>query len=220
VIGHGDSARRREAKVKLVGPDWSASAWSECCGRLPGRLVFVDTTGASSPSCAGLAARGRVVAEVDRRGRAAVQTVFPEFFTRRARIPAADSSTRNNGCRLGKPSPTRSAAVRRGRAERKGSCDRAAAARRHRRRRRREAQTQARRRDGARTYLEPTPCWRCRPTTGSPRVRRRARLDGKLLEEMKARKASTLPHPLRRDSRKLAGRDFARRISADPREGP
>src|SRR5262249_20379555 len=46
LIGHGTSIDGDEAKFNLVGPDLSATEWSDLLKPIPGRLVFVNTTGA------------------------------------------------------------------------------------------------------------------------------------------------------------------------------
>ncbi|PYR01239.1 MAG: hypothetical protein DMF97_08095, partial [Acidobacteria bacterium] len=46
LIGHGTTIDGEDAKFNLVGPDMSASDWAELIKPLPGRVVFVDTTGA------------------------------------------------------------------------------------------------------------------------------------------------------------------------------
>lgn len=60
LIGHG-SADGGDAKFNLIGPDLSVSDWAGLLKPVKGRIVFVDTTSASFPFLAGLAAPGRIV---------------------------------------------------------------------------------------------------------------------------------------------------------------
>src|SRR5207248_74993 len=46
LIGHGTSLDGDEAKFNLVGPDLTASEWADLVKPIPGRVVFVNTTGA------------------------------------------------------------------------------------------------------------------------------------------------------------------------------
>ena len=90
LIGHGTSLDGDEAKFNLVGPDMTASDWSDLLKPLPGRLVFVNTTGASFPFLRRLAGRGRVVLTATDSAAQQFETVFPEFFTRAFSDAAAD----------------------------------------------------------------------------------------------------------------------------------
>ncbi len=90
LIGHGTSLDGDEAKFNLVGPDLSATEWSELLRPLPGRLVFVNTTGASFPFLRKLAAKGRVVLTATDAAAQQFETVFPEFFIKAFDDPAAD----------------------------------------------------------------------------------------------------------------------------------
>jgi len=82
LIGHGTSLDGDEAKFNLVGPDLTASEWSDLLKPLPGRLVFVNTTGASFPFLRRLAGRGRVVLTATDSAAQQFETVFPEFFVK------------------------------------------------------------------------------------------------------------------------------------------
>ena len=95
LIGHGTSLDGDEAKFNLVGPDLSATEWSELLRPLPCRLVFVNTTGASFPFLRKLAGRGRVVLTSTDAAEQQFETVFPEFFIKAFDDPAADLD-RNN----------------------------------------------------------------------------------------------------------------------------
>jgi hypothetical protein len=90
LIGHGTSANGEDAKFNLVGPDLSASEWSDLVKPIPGRLVFVDTSGASFPFMQKLAGRGRVVLTATDSAVQQFETVFPEFFIKAFEDPAAD----------------------------------------------------------------------------------------------------------------------------------
>jgi len=90
LIGHGTSLDGDEAKFNLVGPDLTATEWSELLKPLPGRLVFVNTTGASFPFLRHLAGRGRVVLTATDSAAQQFETVFPEFFVKAFSDSAAD----------------------------------------------------------------------------------------------------------------------------------
>ena len=90
LIGHGTSLDGDEAKFNLVGPDLTASEWSDLLKPLPGRLVFVNTTGASFPFLRRLAGRGRVVLTATDSAAQQFETVFPEFFVKAFGDAAAD----------------------------------------------------------------------------------------------------------------------------------
>jgi len=90
LIGHGTSLDGDEAKFNLVGPDLTASEWTDLLKPLPGRLVFVNTTGASFPFLRRVAARGRVVLTATDSAAQQFETVFPEFFIKAFADGAAD----------------------------------------------------------------------------------------------------------------------------------
>jgi len=90
LIGHGTSLDGDEAKFNLVGPDLTASEWTDLLKPLPGRLVFVNTTGASFPFLRRVAARGRVVLTATDSAAQQFETVFPEFFIKAFADDAAD----------------------------------------------------------------------------------------------------------------------------------
>jgi hypothetical protein len=91
LIGHGTTADDDEAKFNLVGPDLSSREWSDVLKPLPGRLVFVDTTGGSFPFMRRLAAPGRVVITATDSVAQQFETVFPEFLVKAFDDPAADA---------------------------------------------------------------------------------------------------------------------------------
>jgi hypothetical protein len=90
LIGHGTSLDGDEAKFNLVGPDLTAGEWGDLLKPLPGRLVFVNTTGASFPFLRRLAGRGRIVLTATDSAAQQFETVFPEFFVKAFADAAAD----------------------------------------------------------------------------------------------------------------------------------
>jgi hypothetical protein len=71
-----------DAKFNLVGPDLTASEWAELIRPIAGRLVFVNTTGASFPFLNKLAGRNRIVLTATDSAAQQFETVFPEFFVK------------------------------------------------------------------------------------------------------------------------------------------
>ncbi len=90
LMGHGNSVNGEDAKFNLVGPDLSAGEWADLLKPIPGRLAFVDTSGASFPFMQKLAGRGRVVLTATDSAAQQFETVFPEFFIKAFEDPAAD----------------------------------------------------------------------------------------------------------------------------------
>jgi hypothetical protein len=95
LIGHGTTAdggdgSGGEGKFNLVGPDLTAGEWSDLLKPLPGRLVFVDTSGASFPFLHTLAGRGRIVLTATDSVAQQFETVFPEYFIKAFDDEAAD----------------------------------------------------------------------------------------------------------------------------------
>lgn len=94
LIGHGtslDGPEGDDAKYNLVGPDLSATEWAELLKPLPGRLVFVNTTGGSYPFLRKLARRGRIVLTATDSAAQRFDTVFPEYFVNAFADHAADT---------------------------------------------------------------------------------------------------------------------------------
>jgi hypothetical protein len=94
LMGHGtahDGPSGEDAKFNLVGPDLSASDWADLLKPIAGRLVFVNTTGASFPFLRKLAGRGRVVLTATDASAQQFETVFPEYFLKAFDDPAADA---------------------------------------------------------------------------------------------------------------------------------
>jgi hypothetical protein len=203
LIGHGTSLDGDEAKFNLVGPDLSASEWSDVLRPLPGRLVFVNTSGASFPFLRKLAGRGRVVLTATDAAAQQFETVFPEFFIKAFNDPAADLD-RNKRVSMWEAFTYASAGVRQW-FEQKGQLpterplldDTGAGIGR-------EAQNPGT--DGATarvTYLEPDAALVLPADTAlAGLMRRRAELETQL-EELKARKESTPPDRYDADLEKL-----------------
>jgi hypothetical protein len=193
LIGHGTSLDGDEAKFNLVGPDLSATEWSELLRPLPGRLVFVNTTGASFPFLRKIAGKGRVVLTATDAAAQQFETVFPEFFIKAFGDDAADLD-RNNRVSIWEAFTYASAGVRQW-FEQKGQLpterplldDTGAGIGR-------EAQNPGT--DGAIarvTYLQPDAVLTLPSDAAlAGLMRRRADLET-LLEELKARKESTPP---------------------------
>jgi hypothetical protein len=95
LVGHGTSLDGDEAKFNLVGPDLSATEWADLLKPIPGRLVFVNTTGASFPFLRKLAGRNRVVLTATDAAAQQFETVFPEYFVKAFDDPAADLDKNN-----------------------------------------------------------------------------------------------------------------------------
>ena len=89
LIGHG-SFDGIDAKFNLVGPDLEAEEWDALLSRVPGRLVFVNTTSASFPFLERLSGRGRTIVTATESAVQRYDTVFPEFFVEAFVEPAAD----------------------------------------------------------------------------------------------------------------------------------
>jgi len=89
LAGHG-TTDSEEAKFNLVGPDLTASEWAELLNPIPGRIVFVNTSGASFPFLRKLARRGHVVLTATDSVAQQFETVFPEFFVKAFEDEAAD----------------------------------------------------------------------------------------------------------------------------------
>jgi hypothetical protein len=90
LIGHG-SGEGEAARFNLVGPDLRASEWAGLLRGTPGRLIFVDTSGASYPFLHALAGPGRVVLTATNSAAQQFETVFPEFFVGAFADQAADA---------------------------------------------------------------------------------------------------------------------------------
>ena len=195
LAGHGTmtDGSGEDAKFNLVGPDLSASEWSELLKPIPGRLVFVDTTGGSFPFLHKIAGRGRVVLTATDSAAQQFETVFPEYFVRAFDDDAADTD-KSGRVSMWEAFQYASAAVRQW-FEQKGELpterplldDTGAGVGR---------EADAPGVDGALariTYLEPEPALELPSDAGlAVLVKRRAALEA-ALEELKARKESLSP---------------------------
>jgi hypothetical protein len=92
LIGHG-TFDGTSAKFNLVGPDLDASEWAALVHPIPGRLVMVNTAGASFPFLSALSARGRVVITATDSRAARYDTVFPEYFVKAMEQAAAEGGS-------------------------------------------------------------------------------------------------------------------------------
>lgn len=89
LMGHG-SLDAGSAKFNLVGPDLTSGEWATLLAGLPGRLVVINTTGASFPFLRDLAAPGRIVITATESVAQRYDTVFPEQLIAALRDPEAD----------------------------------------------------------------------------------------------------------------------------------
>lgn len=94
LIGHG-GGQGADAKFNLIGPDLSVSDWAAIVKPIPGRLVVVDTTSASSGYLSGLAGPNRIVITATSRASQQFHTVFPESFI--GAFTSADADADKNG---------------------------------------------------------------------------------------------------------------------------
>ena len=89
LMGHG-SADGGVAKFNLPGPDLTSAEWGSLLREMPGRLVVVNTSGASFPFMADLATRGHIVITATDSTAQRYDTVFPAQFLTALNDPAAD----------------------------------------------------------------------------------------------------------------------------------
>jgi hypothetical protein len=94
LIGHG-TLDGPDAKFNLVGPDLDAHEWAQLLDKLPGRLIFVNTSGSSYPFLRELSGPNRVVITATDSGLQRFDTVFPQFFT--AAFDQETADTDKNG---------------------------------------------------------------------------------------------------------------------------
>lgn len=193
LVGHGTTTDGDEAKFNLVGPDLSATEWADLLKPIPGRLVFVNTTGASFPFLRKMARRGQVVLTATDSVAQQFETVFPEFFVKAFDDEAADVD-KNGRVSIWEAFTYASAAVRQW-FEQKGQLpterplldDTGAGVGR---------EAQAPGNDGVlarTTYLEPEPAVELPSDAAlATLVKRRVAIEA-ALEELKARKESTPP---------------------------
>lgn len=110
LLGHGTSDGDI-AKFNLVGPDLTAKDWTDQITGLPGRVGLVNTTEASFPFLAALAAKGRIVITATDSAAQKYATVFPEYFVK-AMSEASTDLDKNGRTSLFEVFTTASAAVK------------------------------------------------------------------------------------------------------------
>ena len=110
LIGHGN-LDAGGAKFNLVGPDLDAAQWGSLVTSLPGRLVFVNATGASFPFLEQLSGPNRIVITATDSTAQRFDTVFPGLFVKALEDPATDQD-RNGRLSLWEVFTATSAAVR------------------------------------------------------------------------------------------------------------
>ncbi|TAK17038.1 MAG: hypothetical protein EPO35_04080 [Acidobacteria bacterium] len=89
LLGHGNWDGT-DAKFNLVGPDLTAGQWAELLGPAQGKVVFVNTTPASSPFIKALAAPNRIVITATDQPGQKFDTVFADAFVQALGAPTAD----------------------------------------------------------------------------------------------------------------------------------
>ena len=89
LLGHG-TYDGDIAKFNLVGPDLTATDWTELLAGVPGRMAVVNTTEASFPFLASLAARGRIVITATDSAAQKYATVFPDYFVKAMKEASSD----------------------------------------------------------------------------------------------------------------------------------
>ena len=110
LIGHG-TLDAGTAKFNLVGPDLDAAQWAGLIEPLPGRVVFVNATGASFPFLEQVSGRNRIVVTATDSTAQRFDTVFPDLFVKAMEDPATDQD-RNGRLSLYEVFAATSAAVR------------------------------------------------------------------------------------------------------------
>ena len=94
LIGHG-TLDGPDAKFNLVGPDLDAHEWAQLLVKLPGRLIFVNTSGSSYPFLKELSGPNHVVITATDSAVQRFDTVFPQFFA--AAFTQESADTDKNG---------------------------------------------------------------------------------------------------------------------------
>ncbi len=79
-----------DAKFNLVGPDLEAADWQRLVSAIQGRVIFVNTTGASAPFMQRLSGPGRILITATDNPAQKYDTIFPEFFSQAFSTPEAD----------------------------------------------------------------------------------------------------------------------------------
>jgi hypothetical protein len=89
LIGHG-TFDGVDAKFNLVGPDLEAEEWKTLLAGIGGRIVFVNTTGASFPFLQRLSGENRILIAATDTAAQSFSTVFPEYFSQSFMDAGAD----------------------------------------------------------------------------------------------------------------------------------
>jgi hypothetical protein len=79
LIGHG-TFDGEAAKFNLVGPDLDARDWAQLLNKVPGQVVFVNTSNSSHPFLEELSRPDRIIITATDSTSQRFDTVFPEFF--------------------------------------------------------------------------------------------------------------------------------------------
>ena len=79
LIGHG-TFDGEAAKFNLVGPDLDARDWAQLFNKVPGQVVFVNTSNSSHPFLEELSRPDRIIITATDSSSQRFDTVFPEFF--------------------------------------------------------------------------------------------------------------------------------------------
>jgi hypothetical protein len=91
LIGHG-TFDGEAAKFNLVGPDLDARDWAQLLNKVPGQVVFVNTSNSSHPFLEELSRPDRIIITATDSSSQRFDTVFPEFFVGALdQVAAADS---------------------------------------------------------------------------------------------------------------------------------
>ena len=90
LIGHG-TFDDQSAKFNLVGPDFDTHEWAQLVEKLPGRLIFVNTSGSSYPFLEALSGPNRIIITATDSGGQRFDTIFPQFFAEALDQVAADT---------------------------------------------------------------------------------------------------------------------------------
>jgi hypothetical protein len=91
LLGHGTALDGDDGKFNLVGPDLTGEEWAALVKAIPGRLIFVNTTGGSFPYLHKIAGPGRIVLTATESASQEYETVFAGFFVRAFEDQAADT---------------------------------------------------------------------------------------------------------------------------------
>lgn len=91
LVGHG-SYDGEWSKFNLVGPDLKDIEYAQLLARIPGHLIFIDTSGASGPFVKKLSGPKRVIVTATKSGRQYHETTFADFLLQALTSPAADAN--------------------------------------------------------------------------------------------------------------------------------